>query len=360
MKKSKIAQIAPLWIPVPPRTYGGIELMLSLLTDELINRGYQVTLFASGDSKTKAKLVPLVETAIWLQKSLRSPHAYISSALKKIGSQTHHFDLIHNHFDFFMLPLSLIDPVRNNISNRVDNKTKKTPILTTLHRPLDQATIEVYKSYNSQMKFCAISQDQRQSAEENNIPIIDVVYNGINPADYTFNESPEDYFMYLGRLNKEKGILQALQVAKEAQVKLIVAGNIVGGEEWNYFLHEVQPYLNDENVKFVGQVGFNEKVKLLSKAKGLLYPIDRREPFGLAMIEAMACGTPVIAFKKGSVPEVVADRKTGFIVETKEEIIQAMKKINTINRKDCRTHVEQNFTLKQMVDKYEEIYKKLI
>ena len=349
MKKIKIAQLAPLWIPVPPRTYGGIELMLSLLTEELVIRGCEVTLFASGDSKTKAKLVPLVETAIWLQKGLRSPHAYISLALNKIGSQMRNFDLIHNHFDFFMLPLSLID-----------NKTKKTPILTTLHRPLDQATIKVYESYNSQMKFCAISQDQRQSAEENDIPIIDVVYNGIRPVDYTFNESPEDYFMYLGRLNKEKGILQALQVAKETQIKLVVAGNIVGAEEWNYFLHEVQPHLNDENVKFVGQVSFNEKVELLSKAKGLLYPIDRREPFGLVMIEAMACGTPVIAFKKGSVPEVVVDRKTGFIVETKEEMIQAMKKIDTINRKDCRTHVEQNFSIQHMVDRYEEVFLKIV
>ena len=349
MKKTKIAQLAPLWIPVPPKTYGGIELVLSFLTEELIRRNYDITLFASGDSKTSAKLIPLTEKGIWLQKGLCSPHAYISLALKKISSQMHHFDLIHNHFDFFMFPLSLIN-----------NKTDKTPILTTLHRPLDPVTIEVFKYYNSQMKFCAISQDQRQSAEENNIPIIDVVYNGINPADYAFNESPEDYFIYLGRLNKEKGVLQALQMAKEAEIKLIVAGNIVGGEEWNYFLHEVQPHLNDENIKFVGQVGFDEKVKLLSKAKGLLYPINRREPFGLVMIEAMVCGTPVIAYRRGSVPEIIKDKKTGFIVETKEEMIEAVKKIDTIKRKDCRAHVEQNFTLKQMVDKYEEIYKKLI
>ncbi|MFH1956413.1 MAG: glycosyltransferase, partial [Patescibacteria group bacterium] len=143
-------------------------------------------------------------------------------------------------------------------------------------------------------------------------------------------------------------------------VKLLVAGNIVGGDEWNYFFHEVQPLLNQENINFVGQLDFNEKVRLLGGAKALLFPIDRREPFGLVMIESMACGTPVIAYQRGSVPEVIKDKETGFIVDNKNEMTEAIKKIGTIKRKDCRVHVEQNFTLKQMVDKYEEIYKKII
>lgn len=343
-KKIKIAQLAPLWIPVPPRTYGGIELMLSLLTEELVARNYETTLFASGDSKTSAKLVPLTEKAIWLQKGLRSPHAHISTAIERIYRHRNSVDLFHNHFDFFLFPLSLLETA---------------PVLTTLHRPLDPVAIQAYRAYRK-IKFCAISNDQRQSAEENNIPIIDVVYNGIKVNDYIFREKPDDYFIFLGRLNKEKGVIDAINTAKEAGVRLIVAGNIVGADEWHYFIHEVQPLLNEENVNFVGQIDFNEKVKLLGGAKALLFPIDRREPFGLVMIEAMACGTPIIAYRRGSVPEVVKDKKTGFIVDNKKEMVQAIKKIDVINRHDCRAQVEQNFTLKQMVDKYETIYKKLI
>lgn len=344
MKKIKIAQLAPLWVPVPPRTYGGIELMLSLLTEELVARDYDVTLFASGDSVTSAKLIPLTEKAIWLQKSLRSPHAYISVALEKINNYRNSFDLLHNHFDFFMFPLCLSETI---------------PILTTLHRPIDPTSAQAYKIYDK-MNFCAISEDQQQSAKDNDIPTLGVVYNGIIPEKYTFRETPDDYFMYLGRINKEKGIVDAIVAAKNAGVKLVVAGNMVGGEEWNYFLHEVQPLLNEENINFVGQLNFEEKVKLLGGAKALLFPIDRREPFGLVMIEAMACGTPVIAFRRGSVLEVIKDKKTGFIVDNKEEMTEAIKKIDIIKRKDCRDHVEQNFTLKQMVDRYEEIYKKLV
>lgn len=344
-KKLRIAQIAPLWIPVPPRTYGGIELMLSLLTEELVRRGYDITLFASGDSNTKADIIVATEKALWLRKDLRSPHAVICRLLKMVYDRRRQFDLIHNHFDFFMFSLLMSNDC--------------PPILTTLHRPIDEELARVARSF-PKMKYCAISNDQRQSAEEKGLRIIDVVHNGINVEDYQFNEVPEDYFMYLGRLNKEKGVVEAIHAAKEAHVKLLVAGNVAGGEEWNYFLHEVQPLLNDEGIQFVGQVGFEQKVKLLGSAKGVLFPINRREPFGLVMIEAMACGTPVIAFNRGSVPEVIKNKKTGFIVENNEEMVEAIKKIDSIKRKDCREHVERNFTLGQMVDKYEGIYKKLI
>lgn len=344
-KGLRIAQIAPLWIPVPPRTYGGIELILSNLIEELSKRNYDVTLFASGDSQTGTTLIPATEKALWLRKDLRSPHAVIIRLIKMVRDRKNQFDLIHNHFDFFMYPLLICD--------------ENPPILTTLHRPIDEELARVARSF-PKMNFCAISQDQKQSAEENGIRVIDVVHNGINPQNYQFNRKPEDHFVYLGRLNKEKGIIDALDVVKKAGVKLVVAGNIAGGDEWNYFLHEVQPRLNDEGIHFAGEVNLEQKVKLLGSAKGLIFPINRREPFGLVMIEAMVCGTPVIAFNKGSVSEVIKDKKTGFIVDTKEEMIEAIKKIDSIKRKDCRKHIEQNFTLEQMVGKYEEIYKKLI
>lgn len=346
-KKLRIAQIAPLWIPVPPRTYGGIELMLSLLTEELVGRGYDITLFASGDSMTKAKLISPTEKAILLQKNLRSPHAAVIKMINMIKAEAKNFDIIHNHFNFFMFPLGLIENM--------------PPIITTIHRPIDDFYADVIKLYSDSglIKFCVISEDAKKDAEKKGIKIDDVIYNGIKVENYEFNEYPEEYFLYLGRLNREKGIITALKVAKKAGVKLVVAGNMIGAEEWNYFMQEVQPLLNDESVNFVGQVDFKEKVKLFKNAKGFLFPIDRREPFGLVMIEAMACGTPVVAFREGSVPEVVEHGKTGFIVDTEDEMVEAIKNISSIKRVDCRKAVEEKFSLNLMVDRYEKLYQKI-
>ena len=235
-----------------------------------------------------------------------------------------------------------------------------TPILTTLHRPIDDAEAQAIKAYQNKY-FCAISEDQKRSAEEKGIKISGVVYNGIDVPRYKFSNWPDDYFMYLGRLNDEKGVVDAIEVAKRAKVPLVVAGNIVGGDEWNYFFHKVQPELNSEYIRFVGQVDFNEKVRLLKDARALLFPIHRREPFGLVMIEAMACGTPVIGYNKGSVPEVVKDGETGFVINSKEEMIEAiLYKVQKIKRSACREHVEKNFTIQKMVDTYEEVYEKVI
>lgn len=343
--KLRIAQLAPLWIPVPPKTYGGIELMLANLIEKLSERNRDVTLFASGDSVTKAKLVSPIEKAILLQKGLRSPHASIVKMMKMIKERKTDFDIIHNHFNFFMFPLLLDKDV--------------PPFLTTIHRPIDDSYADVIKNFPGGY-FCAISQDAKQSAKEQGIEILDVVYNGIDVDKYEFNDTPEDYVLYLGRLNQEKGVVTALRVAKEAGKKIIVAGNMIGGEEWNYFLNEVQPYLNEEGVNFVGQADFARKIKLMKNAKALLFPIDRREPFGLVMAEAMACGTPVIAFNKGSVPEVVVNGKTGFIVENENEMVAAIGNISSINRLECRKHVEKNFTLDIMTDHYEDVYKKIL
>ncbi|HYE22798.1 MAG TPA: glycosyltransferase, partial [Verrucomicrobiae bacterium] len=254
-------------------------------------------------------------------------------------------DLIHNHFSFFMFPLL--------------NETNCPPMLTTIHNPIDPSLADTIKNFPPS-NFCVLSDDENVSAREFNIPTIGVVPNGINHELYTFNPTMGDYLLYLGRLNHEKGIKTALEIAKKTNQKLVVAGNMVGAEEWTYFMHEVQPHLNEENVKFMGQVDFNDKVRLLSGAKALLFPIDRREPFGLVMIEAMACGTPVLAFRKGSVPEIVENGKTGYIVDTAEEMCDVIPKIGFINREDCRRVVEERYTIKHMVDKYEEIYEKLI
>jgi len=346
MKKLKIAQIAPLWIPIPPITYGGIELMLYDLEEELIKRGYDVTLYASGDSQVSAKLKSPSNKALWLDKETKNPHATVIKMLYMINQDKDSFDLIHNHFNFFMFPLTLFGNL--------------PPMLTTIHTPIDEPCAEVIKLFSPLIKFCVLSEDARKSAEEKDISVIDVVPNGIDIEKYPFNGQPDDYLLYLGRLNKGKGVVTALNVAKRTGQKIVIAGNIVGAEEWTYFMEHVQPLINDENVKFVGQVNFQEKVKLFRGAKAMLFPIDRREPFGLVMIEAMACGTPVIAFNKGSVPEVIENGKTGFIVDTEDEMIEAVNKINIIDRAKCVELVEKKFTLAQMADAYEKLYKKIV
>ncbi|HEY4478808.1 MAG TPA: glycosyltransferase family 4 protein [Candidatus Paceibacterota bacterium] len=344
-KKPRIAQLAPLWIPIPPRTYGGIELMLSELTEELKKQGYDITLFASGDSKTSAKFVPVIEKAIWLDRELRNPHAPVMRMLKEVFERFYEFDVLHNHFNFFMFPLSL----------RLDCPR----FLTTVHQPVDKQYAETMKAYHK-IKYVAISEDHKRSMEAFGVPVCDVIYNGIDPARYEFNDSSGDYLLYLSRLNREKGVLTAIEVAKAAGQKLIIAGNSAGNAEWSFFLHEIQPHLHDDNISFRGQVNFQEKVELLKNAKALLFPIDRQEPFGLVMIEAMACGTPVIGFRKGSVPEVIEHGKTGFVVSTNEEMINVIERISAIDRRACRKAVEEKFSLEKMVDKYEKIYEKLV
>lgn len=344
-KKLKIAQIAPLWIPVPPITYGGIELILSMLTEELHKRGHKVTLFASGDSRTNAELVSVVKTALWLQKGIKNPHAPVINLTKIMHEKGLGFDLLHNHFNFFGFPASL--------------NPDMPPILTTVHRLVDEYYASAMKTFDI-IKYCAISEDHKKSMEEYGVAVSGVIPNGIDFNRYEFNGEPEDYFLYLGRLNSEKGIMTSFEVAKSAGIKLVIAGNVVGGDEWLYFLHEVQPHLNEPHVKFVGQVDFPEKIKLLKNAKALLFPIARREPFGLVMIEAMACGTPVIAFRKGSVPEIVEHGKTGFVVDTAEEMVQHIYRIPEISRLTCRRRVKENYTLERMTDLYEELYEKIL
>jgi len=318
--------------------------MLSELTEELVKQEYDITLFASGDSKTSARFIPVTEKALWLDHELKNPHASVMRMLKEVFDRFYEFDILHNHFNFFMFPLSL----------RLDCPQ----FLTTVHRPVDKQYAEAMKAYHK-IKFVAISEDHKKSMEEFGVPVCGVVYNSIDHARYEFNDSPDDYLLYLSRLNKEKGVLTAIEVARAAGQKLIIAGNSAGNAEWSFFLHEIQPRLNDENISFRGQVNFQEKIELLKNAKALLFPIDRREPFGLVMIEAMACGTPVVGFKKGSVPEIIEHGKTGFVCDTPEEMIKAIGRLPEINRKTCRKTVEEKFSLKQMVDTYEKIYEKL-
>ena len=346
MKKLKIAQVAPLWISVPPKKYGGIELVVSNLTEELVKRGHQVTLFASGDSKTSAKLVSVYPRGVLRDGISWRDKCYDMLNLSTVFEHAQEFDIIHTHIDLWNLYFARLvsTPTVHTIHNRLYSSKKKNSRLFVM---------EHYKKNN----FIAISNSQRKLSRVK-LNFIKTVHNGIRVEDFKFNANPDDHFIWIARIDKYKGIENVIRVAKKAKIKLTLAGRLDKVQE-NYFKNNVKPHLN-KNIKFIGEIGKKEKSSFFGRAKALLYPIEWEEPFGLLMSEAMACGTPVIAFKKGSVPEIVKNNKTGFVVNTISEMVKAIKKIDQIDRRECRKHVEENFTVQKMADGYEDAYKKIL
>jgi len=336
----RIAQIAPLWIPVPPYTYGGTELVISWLCDELVRRGHEVTLFATEDSKTQAKLIPIWKNSLW-QAKLKTPHAVFSLLYEKLISLQDQFDIIHDHCEFYTTPYS---------------KFLKPKIVTTLHHPLTEETIILYKKFPD-INFVAVSKNQRKSGP--GINIVKTIYHGLPIEKYEFNPEPKNYLLWLSKIIPEKGIAKAIDIAKLSGENLIISGNIPP-EYGDYFDFRIKPLIDGKKIQFVGASNFSKKVELLKNAKAFLFPVRRPEPFGLVVIEAMACGVPVIAFKGGSLPELIEDGKTGFLVNNIEEARQALKKLNRISREYCREYAKKNFNLKRMVNRYEKLYKKIL
>ena len=336
----RIAQVAPLWIPVPPYTYGGTELVVSWLCDELVRRGHEVTLFATEDSKTQTKLIPVWPKALWRAK-LKTPHAVFSLLYEKLISLQDQFDIIHDHCEFYTAPYS---------------KFLKPPIITTLHHPLTEETIILYKKFPN-INFIAISKNQRRLGP--GINIVKTIYHGLPIEKYDFNPEPKNYLLWLSKIMPEKGIAQAIDIAKLSGENLIISGNIPP-EYGDYFDFRIKPLIDGKKIQFVGASDFSKKIELLKNAKAFIFPVKRTEPFGLVVIEAMACGVPVIAFKEGSMPELIEDGKTGFLVNNIEEACQVLKKIKKISRKYCREYVEKNFNLKRMANRYEKLYKKIL
>jgi len=348
-KKLKIAQIAPLWTKVPPPKYGGVELIVYHLTEGLIKRGHDLTLFASGDSETSAKLVSVWDKNLFDQKvSMKDQKPNLlnlSEATKMSGK----FDILHSHFDVydqFFVPFSksiVVSTLHNTIEGNTSNITR---------RPI----FEHYKHHN----FISLSYSQRDQAPED-MNFVGNVYNGLKIKNFKFNPSPKEHFIWIGRFTPNKGANEAIQAAKKAGVKLkLAAGEFHTLEEEKYFNDKVKPHLDGKNIKFVGEISRKEKSDFFGNAKGLLNPIKWSEPFGLVMIEAMACGTPVIAFNNGAAPEIIENKKHGFVVKDITEMTKAIKKIDQINRKSCRKRVEKNFTVEKMVQEYEKIYHKIL
>jgi glycosyltransferase involved in cell wall biosynthesis len=346
-KKLKIALLAPFEEKVPPTKYGGIELIVSYIADILSEKGHKVFLFASGDSKTKAELIPIFPKAI--RTSPYAANLKTREALKVIGIgrlieklKKLDVDVIHDHIRWRFLPFAFLFPI---------------PTITTLHGPLTSKHQKYIHNHFKKHPFVTVSNSQRKPLP--NLNYIATVYNGIDVKNFEFNENPKDYFAFLGRMSPEKGPVLAIQAAKAAGMKLRMAAK-VDAVDVEFFKKEVKPLIDNKQIGFLGEIGPKEKSNFLKNARGLIAPIQWEEPFGLYFIEAMACGTPAIAFKKGAAPEVINHGKSGFVVKTFDEMVKTIKNINIIKRKNCRKWVEKNFTAEKMVDKYEKLYYKIL
>ena len=335
-----IAMIAPLMEAIPPQRYGGTERVVSLLTEELVRRGHHVTLFASGDSQTSAELVPACERGLRLDPSITDYIAYSITQLDAVYRRAAAFDVIHNHIDYLAFPLADVSA---------------TPTLSTAHGRLDLPEIRrLYRTFPA-LPLVAIGQDQRASLP--GVNWVDVVYNGVDLDHYTFRPDPGDYLVFLGRISPEKRVDRAIELARDVGMHLVIAAKVDPVDQ-EYFDVAIAPLIHAHPslIEFIGEVDESGKNALLGGAYACLFPIDWPEPFGLAMAEAMATGTPVVAARAGSVPEVVVDGVTGFVADTLHDLAEAIPRVKELDRRACRAHVERKFSAGAMTDGYERAY----
>lgn len=332
----KIALISPIAWRTPPTHYGPWENIASLLCEGLVKKGIDVTLFATQDSKTSGKLVAVCPRG-YEEDATIEPKVWECLHICEVFERANDFDLIHNNFDFLPLTYSCL----------VD-----TPVLTTIHGFSSPAILPVYEKYNNKNYYVSISNSDRSRK----LNYIATVYHGINLEQFTFKNKVGDYLLFFGRMHKDKGAKEAIQIAKAFEKKLIMAGIV---QDQEYFDKEVAPHFG-EDIVFVGSVGPQRRDELLGEAYALLHPIFFEEPFGLSVVESMACGTPVVAFNKGSMPELIENGKNGFIVENVEEAVAALGKISEIDRQCCRRTVEERFSVERMVDDYIKVYQQII
>lgn len=338
----KIGQIAPLHESIPPRLYGGTERIVHYLTEELVNVGNEVTLFAAGDSTTGARLIANVEEGLRLKQSCTDPLAHHIVQMQEVIERASEFDILHFHTDYLHFPFS------NQLS---------TPCVTTLHGRLDIPDLQyVYNKFPSQ-KVISISDSQRKPLPQ--ASWIDTVYHGIPQNLHQPGNGDGGYLAFLGRVSPEKGVDRAIEIALASENRIKIAAKIDKADE-QYFERHIKSLLRHPLVEFAGEITEAQKTDFLGKAKALLFPIDWAEPFGLVMIESMACGTPVIAFRNGSVPEVIDNGITGFIVDSVQEAVRAISKIDLLSRSAIRRVFEKRFTAARMAENYFKIYSSLI
>jgi glycosyltransferase involved in cell wall biosynthesis len=338
----KIAQIAPIFERVPPKTYGGTERVVSYLTEELVRQGHEVTLFASGDSLTRAQLVSVSDKSIRFDPQRQEWLTYYVMMLDQVSQMAAAFDIVHFHTDFLHFPVA---------------KMLDTAHVTTLHGRMDLPELRPLYQHFNDIPLVSISNNQRSPLPDANW--CDTVYHGLPPDLYPFQPDPGDYFVFIGRISREKRIDRAIDIAVQCDRPLYIAAKIDKLDE-AYFDECIKPLLDHPLIEYIGEIGEPEKLALLGCACALLFPIDWPEPFGLVLIEAFACGTPVIAYQHGSVAEIMEDGVTGFIVTNQEDAVRAGKNIESIDRKRCRQVFERRFTVARMAQDYLRVYQRLM
>lgn len=333
----RIAMLSPIAWSTPPKKYGPWESIVSLLTEGLVKRGIDVTLFATADSHTKAKLHAVAPRPYEEDKDMLVK-VYECLHISEVFERAKEFDIIHNHFDYLPLTYSAL----------VD-----TPVVTTIHGISSRKILPVYKKYNNSTFYVSISDAYRCR----DLDYIATVRHGIDIESFHFNEKPQDYLLFLSRLHRDKGVREAIEVAKKTGRKLKIAGFIA---DQAYFEKEVKPYIDNEQIIFEGHVDPEYKKELLSNAYALLHMINYDEAFGIGVVEAMASGTPVIAMNRGSMPELIRNGETGFLVNSIDEAAEAVQNLDSISRKACREHVEKHFSVDRMVDGYIKVYETIL
>jgi len=343
----RIAQVAPLYESVPPQQYGGTERVVSYLTEELVRQGHDVTLFASGDSLTSARLVPMVPAALRLAAGsnggatddFMAPHVVM---LEEVATRAREFDVVHYHIGYMHFPLSR----RLGVTH-----------LTTIHGRLDlRELLPLFRTFN-ELPVVSISNHQRLPIPEAHW--VSTIYHGL-PADlYSLGPGSGNYLAFLGRISPEKRLDRAIWIAERFGMELRVAAKVDDADR-DYFEARIRPLLRNSVVRFIGEIGEREKNAFLGEAYALLFPIEWPEPFGLVMIEAMACGTPVIAYRRGSVPEILQEGDTGFIVDSVDGAVAALERIGTLDRARCRRGFEARFLAERMAEEYVAVYRRLV
>jgi glycosyltransferase involved in cell wall biosynthesis len=338
----RIAQVAPLYERVPPLYYGGTERIVSYLTEELIKQGHDVTLFASGDSLTKGRLIAPCKRSLRLDPDCEMPLVYHVLQVDQVYQNAASFDIIHFHLDYLHFPFA---------------RRLGKPHVTTLHGRLDlRDLVPLYEQFND-VPVVSISNSQRSP-----LPSINwqgTVYHGIPSNLYELRRNQGTYLAFLGRISPEKRVDRAIEIAKRANIKLKIAAKVDAVDK-HYMETKIRPLLDHPLVEFIGEIGEKEKPEFLGHAFALLFPIDWVEPFGLVMIEAMACGTPTIAFRQGSVPEIIDSGVTGFVVENVDESLAALAKVPYFDRARCRRVFEQRFSASRMAADYLKTYERVI
>ncbi len=339
----KIAQVSPLIESVPPRLYGGTERIVSYLTDELVRLGHDVTLFASGDSTTAAELVPCARMALRLDADVKDQFPYYMTMIDKVRERADEFDIIHFHIDYFQFPLF----------KDIGDKT-----VTTLHSRQDVSDLKTLYAAFPELPLVSISDAQRRPVASANFA--GTVHHGLPIDLHTPNLKPSgDYVAFLGRISPEKRVDRAIRIARAAGIPIRIAAKVDKADR-EYYEHEIKPMLSLPGVEFIGEINDRQKPEFLGNARAMLFPIDWPEPFGLVMIESMACGTPVLAFRNGSVPEVIDEGLSGYIVDSEDEAVSVLRQTVTLDRRQVRRRFEERFSAARMAKDYVNIYYKLL